>query len=236
MTIKKQTMKSRALFIALIAIVSCNNTWAQDSNYKANVGNNPIVFTTPDTSYFEVGYDKRELLEIFVPTQNRLICAFIRKADVGVLDPTRTESMNFDSYMLVEVLRQAEYIDLLPDDFKGLVSEIKTSMTDNLSEITDNTNAQMAERESVIGKMEIGATEILGYFLDIDNAYGIIMAANVSAAGITKRIVCGTSFLRLNNRMIYMYVYATYKDDSSVQWVKDISTKWIKEILATNKN
>jgi hypothetical protein len=37
------------------------------------------------------------------------------------------------------------------------------------------------------------------------------------------------------NKILFLYLYRTYKDESTVQWIRTTSEQWADAVLAANK-
>jgi hypothetical protein len=48
-------------------------------------------------------------------------------------------------------------------------------------------------------------------------------------------MVAGVTVLRVQNRLLYAYIYSAYKDEDSVQWVRKTSEQWADAILNANQ-
>jgi hypothetical protein len=75
----------------------------------------------------------------------------------------------------------------------------------------------------------------LGSFFSKQDAFGLGMIMPVSSKGSTTTMVGGIILLRVKNRMLFAYLYATYKDQETVRWVRKTSEGWADAILAANK-
>jgi hypothetical protein len=41
--------------------------------------------------------------------------------------------------------------------------------------------------------------------------------------------------LHVQNRILFLYLYSAYKDESTVQWIRSSSEQWADAVLAANK-
>ena len=76
----------------------------------------------PASDMAEVGSDDRVIMEVLVPTQNRLLAAFTLSDDLPKL---RTGGKNMLSkYALVEVPRRGEFANLTAENYKEVANGV----------------------------------------------------------------------------------------------------------------
>jgi hypothetical protein len=204
-------------------------------SYRA--GKKSLVIPPPATELYEIGSDYRVTLETIVPASNRLIAAFIRPDELNaVLAPGERL---LSRYALVQVPRGAEFVDVNGDDFKKVAGSVAEQFGANLDTLLKDEEADLNRRLKAVNS---GAAAInldkptpLGSLFSKPDASGFAMIVPVSTKGTTTRMVMGLSVLRVQNRLLFAYLYSAYKDDESVQWVRRTSEQWADAILAANK-
>ena len=75
----------------------------------------------------------------------------------------------------------------------------------------------------------------LGVFFSKPNACSFGIIQQISAVGSSVKMVAGITILRVQNRLLYAYIYSAYKDEDSVQWVRKTSEQWADAILKANQ-
>lgn len=198
-----------------------------------------IAIPQPTSDLNEVGSDYRVLLEPMVPDTNRLIAAYMRddaaaKVRAGIaFGPSR--------YALVETLRRGEFAEVDAATFK----QISAALAKEFGASQDSPPMNLkAEEDELNHKLKaVGATNELtfdkpvqlGAFFSKPNAYGYGMILPISSGGPSVKVVSGITCLRVQNRMLYAFVYAPYTGDDSVQWVRKTSEDWADAILKANQ-
>ncbi len=206
---------------------------AEPLAYKA--GGIPIIIPPPTPDMVEVGDEKREIMEIFVPASNRLIAAFALTDEM----PRFSQSgFVLSRYALVEVLRVGDYKDFAPGDFKAVVDTVKTQFGDiaetSRKDIEEDFNLRIKELHLDAGSMSIGKPIQLGPILSKPDAYGFAMILPYSMAGNTTTMAGGVALMRVKKRLLFVYLYAQYKDEETLKWLRATTTEWVDAIFSAN--
>ncbi len=75
---------------------------------------------------------------------------------------------------------------------------------------------------------------LLGTLFSKQDAYGFGSINTLSTPGASVKMVTGMTILRVQSRLLYAFVFANYKDEDSVQWVRKTSEDWVDAILKSN--
>ncbi|MCK4995053.1 MAG: hypothetical protein KAS13_08445 [Candidatus Omnitrophica bacterium] len=203
-------------------------------SFKA--GGTSIKIPTPDAELIEVGYDVREQMEIFVPGSNRLISGYMRSVDIPRFIKGE-ENFILPKYASIQVARQGEYHDLKLSDFNEVVAYIKDSLGDELAKITKESEPEFNSRMKSMDLNEISFDEPvqLGTFFSKDNAYSFGILTTNSDGKMTWTMVIGTTFIRVRERLLFVYMFANHKDDTTIAMVRKITEEWADAIIAANK-
>lgn len=196
-----------------------------------------IVIPPPTADLSELGSDYRVLMESAVPDTNRLLAAFLSAEDSANL--RSRISKGFNRYALVENLRRAEFIDFDPDTFKqvsdSVAQQFGATLNASMKDYQEELNHKLKAMRGVDTTMTLDKPVQLGVLFSKPNACSFGMIESYSAAGNSVKMVAGMTILRVQNRLIYAYVYSVYKDDDSVQWVRNTSEQWADAILKANQ-
>jgi hypothetical protein len=208
---------------------------AAPPTYRA--GGLDLQLPTPSADLVEAGNDNRVALEVLAPDQNRLIAAFVTADDAPRL---RTGGANMlTRYALVEVPRAAEFADLSAENFKEVTDAVDkqfSSIIDSsVKDGEDQLNRRLKSLNLDDAKVTMDKPAQLGQFFSRPDAYGLGLILPVSAQGKTVKVGAGVAILRVQNRLIYAYLYSIYKDEDSVKWVRKATSDWADAILAANK-
>jgi len=202
-------------------VLPSSSSRAQDTpTYRA--GLKSISIPAPSSELVETGSDYRVLLENLVPTANRLVAAFVEPPE---LESLRSQSSSaFNRYALVEVPRRAEFANVTPDQFKEVANSIANqfgaTVDAGIKDQQDEINRRLKALGSSVSDVTLDKPVQLGTLFSKPGAcaYGMIMA--ISSGGKTKKMMMGMITLRVQSRVLFIYTYNEYKDETSVQWVR----------------
>jgi hypothetical protein len=204
-------------------------------SYRA--GGESITIPQPTNDLVEVGSDSRVIMEVFVPDQNRLLAAFTLSDDLPKLRSGGNSALS--KYSLVEVPRRGEFADFSAKDFnelaEGASKEFGAVLNSSVKESEDGLNRRMKALDLDDAKIILDKPVQLGSFFSKQDAYGVGMIMPISKDGNTTKMVVGIIFLRARNRMLFAYVYATYKDQETVKWMRKTTEEWADAILKSNE-
>jgi hypothetical protein len=201
------------------------------------VGTKAIAIPSPAGDLMEPGPDYRVLLEPLAPVSNRLVAAFVTQSKLENIHAGSLPAM--DEYALVEVPRRAEFADVDEANFKQVSDALSQQFGGDLSSSIKNSEEDIDQKLKSLGN---GSTTVtmseplkLGAFFTKPNAagFGMIMPYNVN--GTTTRVAMAVAVLRVRNRVLFSYTFATYKDEGSVKWIRATSEQWADAILKSNQ-
>jgi hypothetical protein len=204
--------------------------------YRA--GLKSIAIPAPTSDLSEIGPDYRVLLEPLAADSNRLLAAFTSPDDAAAMRAGSSEGMK--RYALVEVMRRAEFTAITPDIFKQVEDTLATqfgttfdkALKDGQDELNHKLKAMNGDSSAAVN---FDKPVQLGLLFSKPDAcgFGAIMPASVK--GVAVKLAVGMTVLRVQERLIYAYLYIQYKDEDSVQWVHKTAEAWADSILAANK-
>ncbi|MCK9555773.1 hypothetical protein M0R36_08180 [bacterium] len=202
---------------------------------EVKVGGVSINVPPPADGFKEVGYDKREFLEIAVPPNNRLLSAFLTEED---LKKFGTEQLEYLSrYMMLQVARGAEYMSCGPEDFKIVIESMSEAMSQGMKDTIDEANAEISRRLKALNvdEVKLDKPEMLGQIFSITDAAAFAMVMSVKEGARTTKMICGLCTIRVKSKLLFAYVYSEYKDEASVDWVCKTTENWAKALLNANQ-
>jgi hypothetical protein len=181
--------------------------------YRA--GLKSIAIPTPTNDLMEIGPDYRVLFETFAPNTNRLIAAFVLPSEAAAL---RSGGAEDDStYALVEVPRAAEFKDVTPEIFKQMAEAVATEFGTNLDadvkKGTDEVNERLKDLNSSAAGVSMDNPIQLGTLFSGSDADGFGLISQVTAKGSTTKLATGVILVRVQNRVIFGYLFTVYKDE-----------------------
>jgi hypothetical protein len=207
----------------------------ESQSYRS--GLKSIIIPSPTADLSEIGPDYRVLMDSMVPNTNRLLAAFFTAEDSA--NVRSIVSKGFSHYALVENLRRAEFADIDADTFKqvsdGMATQFGAELNASTKDQEEELNRKLKAMRGTDAAMTLDKPMQLGAFFSKPNAcsYGVIQ--QISSAGSSVKMVAGVTVLRVQNRLLYAYVYSAYKDEDSVQWVRKTSEQWADAILNANQ-
>ncbi len=230
----------RCLLLALLAA-----TWgyAQDTSLPTTepraykVGGTPVVILSPAKDLVEVGDDKRPMMENFVPASNRLLAAFVLTDDLPRLAKDAT-GLGMERYALVEVARRNEDADFEASDFNAVVDTLKTQFGDIVSstrsDVEDEFNNRMKALHLDEATVSLGKPIQLGCTFSKPDGYGFGLIVPVTRGSATMNMAMGGAVMRARKRLLFVYLYAEYKNEETIKWLRVTSEAWVDAILGAN--
>ncbi|HEY2860603.1 MAG TPA: hypothetical protein VGJ21_19445 [Terracidiphilus sp.] len=210
---------------------------AKPADTTFRVGLKDIAIPVISSEFVETGPDYRVLLEPLAPTSNRLVAAFVTPDDLKKL--LTSASTNLTRYALVEVPRRAEFTDVTPELFKQVDESFGAQLGAQTEATTKDSQDELNRRLKALGG---GSTSItldkplmLGTLFAKPDAGGYGEILPLAVNGATIKMAAGVTILRVRQRILFIYLYAPYKDETSVDWIRATGEKWVDAILAANK-
>ena len=207
-------------------------------NQTFQVGGKTIAVPPPSTEVVEVGSDDRVLLENFVPQNNRLVAGFLSPNDLPALKKGGLKTL--DRYAIVEVPRRAEFKDVDRDAYKQIADAVArqfgTDLEAAMKEQEDAINRRLKSLSSEAATISLDKPIPLGLLFSKSDACGVAMIMPVSSQGSTTRMVMAMTVLRVQDRVLFGYLYTVYKDETTVQWMRKTTESWVEAILKDNQS
>lgn len=204
---------------------------------ELKAGGLTITMPAPISGFEEVGDQLRTtLFEVLTPGANRLLSAYAPSDTLAQIQNGKVPS-GFESYAMVEVPRRAEYVDLTADAFgeviKGIESSIGGSGDIDVAAFGDELNAKLKTMGST--GVEIGKPQNLGTLFRKPDAFGLATVTAYQDGDGKVTMVSGSAFLRVKQRLFFLYLFREYKSADSVSWVRKNLEVWSDETMAKNK-
>lgn len=226
-------------FAGSVALAFASSACAQNSKPAASttirVGLQTIDLAPPSPQFVEPGSDYRVLLEPLSPIANRLVAAYLLPDEFEGLTKNGTQ---LTRYGLVEVPRRAEFADVNEDMFKQVAEmtakQFDVSLSGSLKEIQEETDLKVKNLGSTGGAITIDKPMALGAFFNKPNAVGFGAAMVVNTAGKEQKVAACIALIRVRSRILDLYLYTPYVDETSVQWVRTTGEQWADAVLKAN--
>jgi hypothetical protein len=127
---------------------------------------------------------------------------------------------------LVEAFRKSgsQILDINGPTMKGIVARLDKSLTELSQQSTE---------------IDLSQPVNLGEFDTRPNVYSVMLLMNfktkIGDEEASVPVLGGLSYVRINQRLVYVYTYRKYKAGADVQTLRDFTKAWIGQILAANE-
>jgi len=228
----KRTLLGLYLTILLVPFALA----ASSPDCNARAGGVSVLVPGPGIDFVETGADKHAAFDAMVPDKNLLLCAFVPPALVPrIVKPVG----NLDRYMLVEVSRALENEAATDEAFNGIVAAVKQQLGDSsqLNRTFKDIEAEVRQKlrkDNASDDISIGQPIPLGTLFQMKDAYSFAAILPITTGGQRVRMLNASILLRVNNRFLFVYLYADYKDEATYKWIGDMAEGWARHILAAN--
>jgi hypothetical protein len=237
-------MKTTIVMIAcffVLGVLEIGN--AQESTLKTTpaqsfkAGGMPIVILPPTTEMSEVGYSNRDFMDIIVNPNNRLIAAFVPTNELPMFRK-ESDAPKLSKYAMVQVLRRGEDMVIDTSYFSKLITHLKEKFGDlidsSLKSVEEEFNRRMKSLDLDEATMNLGTPVQLGCLFSKQNAYAFGMITPTSWGGQNTKLVMSCAFVRVKQRLLFVYLYADYKNEDTVKWLRKTTVDWVNTILTSN--
>ena len=243
-------MKAPSIIIGVIAILFLVSASAAAQTRKADpstfqLGNQVITIPSPE-GFEEAASQFEGIKNHFTRTEepgNDMLAIHLPHADCEKLRKGEFGPFNF--YTKISVRSAVRSVDYSAERFANLVSEFRKSSSKILdvnSPAMKATLEQLGKNLSELSKQE---TQVdmsqplnLGEFDTRPNVYSVMLLVNFktqnSDGEVSKLIAGGMSYVRVKQRLIYVYTYRKYESKTDVEVLQNFTKQWIGQILAAN--
>lgn len=236
------------LFAGLAGLLLVSPAAAQTrdlGNTRFQLGDKVIIIPAPDgfeeaASQFEQVNSQMSATE---DPSNEMLAVHLPKEDCERL--RHGEFGGFKFYTKVSVRRAVRGSDYSEQQFASLVSEFRKngdSVLDinspRLKAAVERLDKSLSEISNSDTKLEMSQPIPLGEMDTRPNVYSVLLSINYVYEDKGQRrqspILGGLTFIRLNQRLIYVYTYRRYNAKADIEIIQDFTKKWITKILAAN--
>jgi len=235
----KKLIISMIFLVSMIFVYAQTEKTAEETQSKStgallfNVGGKTIDFSLPDTNFSEASDSYSSMFNIFVPENNRLICGFLTKSDLKKLTDGKDPEM--ESYILVEVSKEAENIDCKPKDFKEVISsigDVTTIISSSSDEFLKEVNNKLNSLD--IQEIQFNDPKSLGVILSKEDAIASGMIFKVQQGESVETYICSMLLTRLKERLIFVYIYKIYSNETTVKEIISLTDNYATSLLEAN--
>jgi hypothetical protein len=209
------------------------------------LGNQMTVIPAPDgfeeaASQFELIKDHFSRTEV---PENDMLAVHLSRAECDKL--RAGESATFNFYTKVSVRKGIRDQDYSAERFADLValfrktgSQVLDVNSPTMKGAVQQLDKGLSEINNKETKVALGQPVNLGEFDTRPNVYGVILMMNFTSKSgdreVTVPLVAGLSYVRVKQRLIYVYTYRRYNSATDVEVLRDFTRQWLGKILAAN--
>jgi len=171
--------------------------------------------------------------------QNETIASYVPES----LVPKLTENQNIDLpiYAKFAVGRRVKALDCSPENFATTVAGFKAffpTLLDPNSQATKQLEGDISnELKELSGKdqtVRLSGQKNLGYFEETENVFSGLSAVNLEVNGKSMPLIGSASLVRVNDRLIFLYVYKVTTSKDDVGLMMNLAKKWTTAVLFAN--
>jgi hypothetical protein len=236
-----------ALCIAFLRLVP-TSALAQTQELPSDtyeVGGAQIVVPAPWKGMVEMGIEKRHFMDQFVPPSNRLIAGYV---SIDELPAIRAGDVKAPARIaIVATSRQFESLSISEADFKQIIESAGKNFDTTVSGYAKDNEEQFNRR---IEALHLDSPQVsfaepisLGCLFSTPDsaAFGTILhASKVGSSAkpsgpstLTKAV--SVIYVRVKKHILFMYIYADYKDKDTAIWLRTAGESWATAVLNANK-
>ncbi len=210
-----------------------------ESRSSFMAGGVALTLPGPPGDFEEVGDRLRTtLFELLAPSTNRLLSAYLPAQALTKFNQANTAGRpDMSTYALVEVPRQAEYMDCGRSQFQQVLQSLESSMGQFAATGTAQAEEEINPRLKALGAkpVEIGHPDMLGGLFKKADASGFGMRMALKQGDRTVTLAVGLAVLRVRQRLVYAYLYVKYESPETVLKMRKDLESWADAILAKNQ-
>jgi hypothetical protein len=205
------------------------------------------VTTIPAPDGFEEAMSQFESIKnqftLTEAPENDTLAVHLLRADCEKLRKGNSGSFNF--YTKISVRKAIRAVDFSAERFANLVSEFRAKGSQVLDINSPTMKASLEHLSKGLTELNKQKTEVdmsqpvnLGEFDTRPNVYSVMLLMNFKTQSgkdqVSVPIVGGLSYVRVKQRLIYVYTYRKYESETDVTVLRDFTKQWIGQILAAN--
>jgi hypothetical protein len=149
---------------------------------------------------------------------------------------------DLELYGKVSVFRRLEAVDITPEMFAQLAGAVEKSMDAYLDpngatvkRVRENSEKGLSEYLGNKTKVDLTSPKNLGFFDKQSYAFSALVLMTVNVGGTKYPVLFTVSYLNVNSRLIYVYLYKVLNAIDDDEMLRAMTTKWIARIIAANK-
>jgi len=204
---------------------------------KVKVGDQSITIPYPEgfVRFDGNNADVDKIMQSMLPPSNRSLMVVATPADAAKAKAGKPG--NLDRFMNIQTLRAAEGEKISLADFKTISGQLEKQFTPDgggIGNIEDEVNKRIKEAKLGVD-LKLGETKLLGVFDKTDRSVdmGMMMKTKLGDAA-PETMAAGMSFVVVHGKVLFLYVYANFKNADDITWTRNTVKAWRQAIHAAN--
>jgi len=163
-------------------------------------------------------------------------------APVSKTEELMRGSVSLDLYTKVSVLKSLRTMDVTPENFATVVAEVEKNFTSfidpngpTIKGAVASANAKLKEQTGEEAGLDLSQPKSLGFFDKQPQIFSAMVMMNVAVNGGHKTMLSSLSYLLINKRLVYAYVFKELTSEEDVKTLQVFTRKWTSAIVAANK-
>ncbi len=227
------------LLLVLIASLSlCAAAQAAEAPASVDVGGKHIAVPAPAglVDAAAAGPKAIAFADSVTPKTNRALLLYIPQDQLASL--AGDDKPVLMKYAMLQSNRQFNERDVSPDMF-GFVSRfVKTQILGKEAVLNQAIQEGAKEGAAEAKNISVGETRPLMMIRDDKRAMSSLLLMKVAYAkdgtNLEIPLLSTMSLIHLHSRLLYVYVYTLYLDETDLNWIKTTTEQWLSDMLAAN--
>jgi hypothetical protein len=205
-----------------------------------------VVIVVPPPNGFEEAASQfeniRTRMSVTEDPGNDMLAVHLPAADCEKLRQGAVPGLTF--YTKISVRKAIRSQNYSPVEFEAIRSDFQKQSTALLDITSPQFKSTLEHAEKAIkelgdqSKLEMSQPVNLGEFDSKPNIYSVMLLLNLTFRdGDNQRVIpllSSISFVRVKQRLLYVYVYRRYESKADVEVLRDFSQQWTASIVAAN--
>ena len=232
-----------AIFLVVSTAVMAQTPRTEVTTFQ--LGNQLTVIPPPE-GFEEAAGQFDSIRNQFSRTENPgndMLAVHLPRAEADKLRAGGAAVLTF--YTKVSVRKGARELDYSAERFAELVAAFRKTGSQvldingpTMKGAIEQLNKGLSELNNKETKVAISQPINVGEFDTRPNVYGVILLSTLKSktgdTEVTVPLVAGLTYLRVKQRLIYVYTYRRYNSATDVEVLRDFTKQWISKILAAN--
>ena len=242
-----ETMIRQLLAATAVVILSATANSQEHSKkvFSVRLGNVEVVIPSPE-NFEEASSQFERVKESFTATEspsNDMVAVYLPASICEQYRQGKQPNLTF--YTKVSVQKARRETPFSPGDLASVASEFRKNGVQVMDPKGTAMKAQLEHMEQALSNLNSQATNLdmsqpvnLGEFDVRPNVYGVLLLITFKvAAGSGTSVLpmlAGMNFIRVKNRLVYLFTYRLYQSQADVETLTSFSKKWNTMVLAAN--